>query len=223
MSDDETDIPATPPVLEDYEADAVFAILVRVIRTDLTNQSDKDKIAELQAAIDERLASRPKLMTALHAFGFMSGPGIWDQVTEVLGKDRYNHAWEVALPEKYGPARKIRATGSEPASTNPRSLIKGEVNARGGSEQAPPKISEAILTYLRSVGGRGVQVAEIKRHLLDAYGLVTHQKTPGMTLYRLSQQGVVRRDGRDWFAEDIPESIDLLAFADEAKETATDQ
>jgi hypothetical protein len=61
-----------------------------------------------------------------------------------------------------------------------------------------PRIRDRILDHLKSVG-RGLKAAEIREYLLAGHGIKTHEKTVGMTLYRLSQEGLVRRDGRTWF------------------------
>jgi hypothetical protein len=197
------------PVLEPHEADAIFAIIVRVIKCDLSNFDDKRKIAELQAGIESRSAGRPKLMAAIDAFGFeISDPNLWERVRKSLGEETFLRAYDVAFPEGL-PGEPTRA--DTPLSDRSGSMSEGTAttDVKEFSHEPAPKIGDAILRYLRSLSGRGAQVAEIKQHLLDAYGIETHEKTPGMTLYRLSKDGVVNRVGRTWFANEINDVTEI--------------
>jgi hypothetical protein len=62
-----------------------------------------------------------------------------------------------------------------------------------------PRIGEIILDRLNIAGAEGSKAAEIRRFIFNTYDADIHEKTVGMTLYRLQKDGVVRRDGRLWF------------------------
>lgn len=62
-----------------------------------------------------------------------------------------------------------------------------------------PKIAKVVLSYLKSVGSRGTKAAEIRAYIDTTYHQDIHEKTVGMTLYRLQKAGSVRRDGHHWF------------------------
>jgi hypothetical protein len=207
MEDDEA--PVSVPVLESHEADAIFGVLVRLIRCDVGNSMDRERIAELQAAIDTRTEGRAKLMAAIDAFGFESEvPKVWDRVKKSLGEDRFSEAYHVAFPEKYPRPNNVSNTEKTVSVFTPPD--GGVVNdSRQPGDVQTPKISDAILQYLRSIYGRGAQVAEVKKHLRDVYGIETHEKTPGMTLYRLAKDGLVRRDSRTWYATEITDTTDI--------------
>lgn len=216
------------PVLESHEVEAVFSILVRLVRTDLGNQTDREKIAELQAAIDVRNANRPKFMTALEAYGFdIESTELWDNVRDALGGNRYMHAFHLAFPNDYPPAdgQLFAPEPDDPERLLPtfEAVAEWPHDVRPLANSPMPKISDAILHYLRANVGRGVQVAEIKKYLIEAYGMETHEKTPGMTLYRLSKEHLVRRDGRDWYAVDAPDLSNPLLRSSDREETAADQ
>jgi hypothetical protein len=221
---DEDALAAIPiPVLEPHEVDAVFGLLVPLIRIDVGNAEDKEKIAELQAAVDERSARRAKYIAAFDAFGFEgTDPAKWDRVRKAIGDDIFRKAYYVAFPDRYGPPEAILSGARNKGAHQPSVVsLTDEAGSASRSDQPTPKIGEAILSYLRSVGSRGVQVGEIKKHLLDVHDIQTHEKTPGMTLYRLSKEGLVHRDGRNWFATNTAETSSLFSMADRSNEGET--
>lgn len=64
---------------------------------------------------------------------------------------------------------------------------------------AGKSIREAILNYARAAYPKPVHATALRVELEKARG-VLHEKTIGMSLYRLSKEGLVRREGRkDWF------------------------
>ena len=64
---------------------------------------------------------------------------------------------------------------------------------------AMPKLSEVVLERLRAVGEKGMKAVEIRNFILATYHSQIHEKSVGMTLYRLQVAGEVRRDGHIWF------------------------
>lgn len=48
-------------------------------------------------------------------------------------------------------------------------------------------------------GADGSRAAVLRDYIEAKFGIVTHEKTVGMTLYRLLKEGLVRRDGHIWF------------------------
>lgn len=213
------------PLLEEHDEAAVFAVLVRLIRTDLGNQRDKEQIELLQESIKARSADRPKYMATLDAFGFaIDTPGLWERVKLSLGAENFARAFRVAFPDEYpapvASSEKVIAPPIPIMSDPPRG--DGEAASRR-ADYPPPKISDAILDFLRSVGDRGAHVADIKRHLSDVHSIETHEKTPGMTLYRLSKEKLVRREGRVWYAIDSANASGLEAsIVPDEMTTATD-
>lgn len=63
----------------------------------------------------------------------------------------------------------------------------------------PPKIKQVVLDRLRAAGDRGAKATEIRQFIQSTYGVETHEKTVGMTLYRHLKAGDARRDGATWF------------------------
>jgi hypothetical protein len=62
-----------------------------------------------------------------------------------------------------------------------------------------PTVREVALVRLREAGGKGAKAADIREYFERTYGEVVHEKTVGMTLYRLLKARLVRRDGHTWF------------------------
>jgi hypothetical protein len=87
---------------------------------------------------------------------------------------------------KYGPAEDIDALNSNQT-------------AAGDSTAETPRIRDRVLAYLEAKYPSGCLASELREHLLNSFGTETHEKTVGMTLYRLSKQGLVTRKGRTWF------------------------
>lgn len=62
-----------------------------------------------------------------------------------------------------------------------------------------PKVRDALLERLREIAPNGDKAARLRRHVETAHALNLHEKTVGMTLYRLSKDSLVHRKGQIWF------------------------
>ncbi|MCC7268078.1 MAG: hypothetical protein IT546_12175 [Caulobacteraceae bacterium] len=80
-------------------------------------------------------------------------------------------------------------------------------------QAAPISIKNTVLDEARAAHPRPVRAAEIREKLREL-GHDIHDKTIGMTLYRWSKKGAIRRDGVDWYY--VPE--DQRSPAAEAEE-----
>ncbi|MGY3486109.1 hypothetical protein ACVW1C_003992 [Bradyrhizobium sp. USDA 4011] len=75
----------------------------------------------------------------------------------------------------------------------------GDKGSSRETEEEPPKVKETILERLRLAAPNGLKAAELRQYYENAFSAKLHEKTIGMTLYRLSKDELVRRDGRVWF------------------------
>jgi hypothetical protein len=115
-------------------------------------------------------------------------------------------------PKDYDDAEKIFAVMAKLRGDRPWEPGNSRVpkhappaDAREPIDETPVgklRIADRILEFLQGAAALGSKAAPI-RDFLKQQGINTHEKTVGMTLYRLSQEGLVRRDGRIWFF--IPE------------------
>ena len=65
--------------------------------------------------------------------------------------------------------------------------------------QADRSIRDMVLEQLKLAGKRGMKATPLRGMIESLLGRRLHDKTIGMTLYRLSKDGSVRRDGIDWY------------------------
>lgn len=68
-----------------------------------------------------------------------------------------------------------------------------------------PRVSDIVLDRLKEAGDAGSKAAPIQAYIESTYSKKIHDKTVGMTLYRLQQEGRVRRQGHTWFI--VPETV----------------
>lgn len=61
------------------------------------------------------------------------------------------------------------------------------------------KVKDIVLNRLREIAPNGDRSLPLRRYLEQVHSLHVHEKTVGMTLYRLSQEGLVHRQGQTWF------------------------
>jgi hypothetical protein len=193
------DVPESPPipVLDEHDTAAVVALLIRAVRIVDALEADEALIEEAQKRIAANREARTRGLAALGVFGFEPGPDIWDRVRQSIGFDAYMDGFRKArgqelpeLLEHMGEEREVSKTDESAFS------IEDSV----GSARHPVPVRDAILRHLRAVGNAGTKVADVRRHLSEAYGMNLHEKTPGMTLYRLLKDGLARREGRTWYA-----------------------
>jgi hypothetical protein len=62
-----------------------------------------------------------------------------------------------------------------------------------------PKVRDIVLDQLRGAGNSGAKAAAVRQYIETTYSTKIHEKTVGMTLYRLSQDNAVHRKGQIWF------------------------
>jgi len=187
----------TPIVqLDEHDTAAVVAILIRAARAGDQIKEDNEIVEKANVRLAKNNAILNKTINALALFGFeeQGEENVWNQVARAIGKDAYLRALAVARGREPGGGLLEQMGDEELPDKRPKQDF-GHPAA-----QRPVAVRDAILRHLRSVGERGTNVGEIKKHLIDAYGMSVHEKTPGMTLYRLVKDGLARRDGRTWFA-----------------------
>jgi hypothetical protein len=76
---------------------------------------------------------------------------------------------------------------------------------------ADGSIRAAVLERLQKAGEAGIKGAEIRREIENKLGRKLHEKTIGMTLYRLSLKGLSRREGITWYY--VPQGTKMKAPA----------
>jgi hypothetical protein len=64
----------------------------------------------------------------------------------------------------------------------------------------PKTLRQIVLERLSEAGSEGSKAAAIREFYERSFGKTIHEKTVGMTLYRLQGEGLVRREGHIWFS-----------------------
>ena len=85
-------------------------------------------------------------------------------------------------------------------------------------ENSPPfSVKDFVLGEAKRAYPDSIKAAQV-REALKAVGHEVHEKTVGMTLYRLSKRGLVRREGNEWFY--VKEPMQVIEHEDDATDAA---
>ncbi|TPJ30937.1 hypothetical protein [Mesorhizobium sp. B2-7-2] len=193
--------------LREHEKAAVFSILVRQVEAQEAKAAAEKQIAECTERAAEAQAIIANVRPALSVFGFdTSAPKLWDLVKAAIGNEAYLRAFRVARGEeertqtvaagKSGDEHEYEETGDEGETDENEAEMENETDNIEESEA--PKIKDVVIERLRQSGEQGARLSEIKE-FVTAQGIPMHEKTVGMTLYRLSKDGLTRRAGRTWY------------------------
>jgi len=108
--------------------------------------------------------------------------------------------WPKQEPDKARSVWRDSVTGVyfAPRAVTPPSMPK---SAQAPIKELPerPPIKNIVLDRLREAGTKGSKAAPIRQYIERVYDTKVHEKTVGMTLYRLSKEALVRRRGQTWF------------------------
>ena len=108
-------------------------------------------------------------------------------IRQRVGPEGAVHAWQMVRAHNVVPGI------SQPVPTPPPDKTpSAQISKR-------PPVRELVLDLLREAGEKGAQATPMRQHIKRVYNTDLHSKTVGMTLYRLSLDGLVRREGRTWF------------------------
>jgi hypothetical protein len=181
-------------MLDDIDKMGVASLLTRAVRLqDERDAADKERDAanaKYHAANSRWLKCR----TAFEIYGFDDdAEDFWDQIKAAIGPE----TWRAAIDRARNPDPPlIEAQPQKPTQT-----IEHQTSFLKRASDRPPagKIKDLVIMKLREAGPEGMKAADIRKFIENAEGRQVHEKTVGMTLYRLSTEGIVRRDGRTWF------------------------
>lgn len=83
----------------------------------------------------------------------------------------------------------------------------GDLTATASAIDKPKSIKDHVIETAQEAYPHPIRASAL-RHQLATMGIATHDKTIGMTMYRLLRDGTLRRDGRDWFYVPSPRRHD---------------
>lgn len=93
----------------------------------------------------------------------------------------------------------INQPPSASVSTAAPAIAGGAISAPRMVSLSPKSLREVILDRIEAAGAAGSKAAAIREFYERTFGKTIHQKTVGMTLYRLQNDGLVRHEGHFWF------------------------
>lgn len=168
---------------------------------------------EIKAAVTARIAAshdtHAKLKPAFAIHGIAAGTKEgWDTLRAVLGERAYLEAIQrgkqnLADARSETTSKPDVATQLPSPPPPPDREREGEKEREGseandGDDSDATPIRELVLNELRVAFPDGLTAAAIRERVQAIRGPL-HDKTIGMTLYRLSLLNMSRRDGRTWF------------------------
>jgi hypothetical protein len=181
-------------MFNDEDLPALLNLVTRYSRLWDEREQDKKLKAEVEARLNGYAEQFAKFKAAFSLYGLDTSVVGWSlKIKEKSGQDAY---WEA-----------LRKAGRTIEGTDNAS--QGEQDA-GSDEDGDPKleagatIRELVLERLKLAFPEGLKAADIRAHIEALRGTELHEKTVGMTLYRLSLDGAVSRTGRTWFF--VPEA-----------------
>lgn len=122
------------------------------------------------------------------------------EACKALGYDREGLTladWRASVADFLDEALALY-NGNRPSDL-PEWVLRDAEEEDSSQETVRPPVREIALALLRSAGPEGMKASEIRKHIDENFAGGIHEKTVGMTLYRLLQDNQVRRDGHTWF------------------------
>jgi hypothetical protein len=122
--------------------------------------------------------------------------GIFDLNTGVEG-------WSLAIRDAVGQGAfnaALQAGGRDPKTHLAKKNEQSPPALTSGPEKLDGSVRDMVLHLLKEAGAKGIAATAIRKEIETSRGAELHYKTVGMTLYRLSQDKLARREGRTWFA-----------------------
>jgi hypothetical protein len=195
-----------PPNLDDSDKALVAGLLRRTAKSQHIRDEAKRIGGEIEKIRLDASQINSSTRKAFSAFGFKAEGDIWPAVKAAIG----SVAWDDAVQSGFVAGREspeLKAISNLLAPTKPalgppnpavNSPEQEVMKPESGHKKDMPPVREVVLGELERAGELGLKASDIRRFILHEYNRDLHEKTVGMTLYRLSQQGRVSRDGRIW-------------------------
>lgn len=120
----------------------------------------------------------------------------YDALEKEMMRLRSGKPWH---PGKSKPTKEVLQYLSSSEGGDDQALPDAESGEVMPVQKANFRIRDRVLDFLEKAGAHGSKAAPIRAYLEQVHGQKTHEKTVGMTLYRLLKEGLVKRNGHVWF------------------------
>jgi hypothetical protein len=178
-------------VFDKDELHALTIILARTVQAgdEHENALRAKKSAELRVedAARDWIARR----AAFGAFGFNpTAPDFWPELRKAMGEEAWDEGFRRAGHEPPKPNPQVAGPSKE-AVEQPRAQTQLDADV--------PRVRDFIMAELAIAGDAGRKAKDILDRFERIFGRSLHEKTIGMTLFRLKKDELVRREGHTWF------------------------
>ncbi len=110
----------------------------------------------------------------------------------------------LAASARSAAASVVKALENPPSP--PPAPSAASVSPPPAAQKKIPRIRDIVLDQLRAAGASGQKATPMRRYIESTYSTEIHDKTVGMTLYRLAQEHLVHRKGQIWFFGPSPDA-----------------
>src|SRR5262249_12063494 len=166
----------------------IVALLTRHAQAWIAASHANTAKQKLEADIAAQNAVMTDCLAGLRAFGLdTAAAGVWEFI-----QNEYSN--EVLEALALVPSTTANNTPPPPSPMAP----KPEMPNVPGPAKLPP-LADLVRDRLREAGEVGSKAALIRYYIEKTYGVSIHEKSVGMTLYRLLKKRQVRRAGHTWF------------------------
>lgn len=174
--------------LIDADKQVLIALAVRHQRNWIQREADRALKAEVERRLVEIEIDFGKVEAAVKAFGAEpTQVGWFEPIRDAVGHEAFDKA--------------MRDAGIVLNWADLPTLQQNVPVPQPEAHALPPTASvrDLVLERLKAAGKTGAQASAMRENIEALRGTKLHDKTIGMTLYRLSIDGLVRRAGRTWF------------------------
>ena len=189
-------------MVDDADIPGLLSLLTRAGRVYAWRDRTAAAARVAQKIADEANEQLPKVTAAFALFGFdVDANDGWSQLREAIGDERYYRALGVGIEQANVQAIDLQVEPVQPIQPEPedKGTAPDHLLADGTGTSDRPSIRELVMQRLKTAGDAGSKARPIRDYIEKTYGITLHYKTVGMTLYRLLQDGLVRRVGQTWF------------------------
>jgi hypothetical protein len=164
----------------------VLALLIRHARAHFRKRRAEQTIKGLESEVKTFNKTMSDCEVALRVFGYdVNQQEIWSDLLKKHSTRVFEMLEGEGLIESPRQIEGKPTEGPPPPAFPPKPRI--------------PTIQEILIERLQEAGDRGSKAAPLRNYIHQTYNIEIHEKTVGMTLYRLLKKGIVRRDGHVWF------------------------
>ncbi|WP_024338672.1 hypothetical protein [Bradyrhizobium japonicum] len=211
-------------MVNDLDNSAIASLLTRYVKAFETRKAAQEINARVMERIQQANLALANLKVAFSLYDIDTAQEeVWKSVTARIGADLYNSAIRDGLAEAERQAVVLVDKSSimapppplppPPPPTRQQEEGEEEDSENGAAEdgedfeqttfaglgEPTQSVREFTIDALRVAGETGIKAADIRQAYESSRNVKLHDKTIGMTLYRLSKDDLARRDGRLWF------------------------